>query len=280
MSATRSDRTPGRAKTTVKGRVAGASKPAGEGTFAPHTGETIFDDQSLRFRSLTLQPPELSTLGDAALIPRGFKIRVARRTGGRREAGILVERRYTGRGYTVPTAGTDPQLSTFLAYDDGQLVGTVGVRLDGDKGLSADELYRTEIDRLRLAGCRLCEFTRLAIDKAAASKPVLAGLFHTAYLYAAVIRGYTHAVIEVNPRHVLFYDKALNFQPIGPQRLNQRVNAPAVLLGLRFATIEEGLREYAGKTEKSAPARSLYPYGFPPDEEAGVLARLRKLVPA
>lgn len=243
-----------------------------------HTGETIFDDHSQRFRNLTLQPPEPATLDGAAEFAGGFKIRVAKLAGRRREAGVLVQHRYTGRGYTLPTGGPDPHLATFLAYDDGQLVGTVSVRLDSEKGLAADDLYHEEVERLRQATCRLCEFTRLAVDKAAASKPVLAGLFHTAYLYAAVIQGFTHAVIEVNPRHVTFYRRALDFQPIGPERMNRRVNAPAVLLGVRFATIEEGLRRYAGKRESGGGSRSLYPYGFPPDEAAGVLARLRNLV--
>lgn len=248
------------------------------GTPGEHTGETIFDDHSARFRNLSLQPPELWTLADAPERPSGFKIRVATLAGRRREAGILVERRYTGRGYSLPASGPDPNLATFLAYDEGNLVGTVSVRLDSERGLAADELYREEVDRLRQASCRICEFTRLAVDKTAASKPVLAGLFHTAYLYAAVIRGFTHAVIEVNPRHVIFYHKALDFEPIGPERMNYRVNAPAVLLGLRFATTEAAIRKYAGRADVKGRARSVYAYVFPPDEAAGVLARLRSLV--
>ena len=183
-------------------------------------GETVFADRPLRFRSLTVAEADLSVLEAPEGFHGGFKIRVAKLGGRRREAGKLVERRYTGRGYTIPTSSDDPQLSTFIAYDEGQLVGTVSVRLDSDKGLSADELYRNELDALRSAGCRVCEFTRLAVDKTAASKPVLAGLFHTAYLYASVIRGCTHAVIEVNPRHVVFYGRALRFDPIGEERMN------------------------------------------------------------
>ena len=154
----------------------------------------------------------------------------------------------------------------------------MSVRLDSDKGLSADELYRSEIDALRSGGARICEFTRLAVDKTAASKPVLAGLFHTAYLYASVIRGCTHAVIEVNPRHVAFYGRALRFDPIGEERMNTRVNAPAVLLCAPFATIAEGLAKYAGKPDAPGAGRSLFVYGFPPTDEPGVLKRLRELV--
>ena len=245
---------------------------------AENSGETVFGDRPLRFRTLTVPAADLSALEAPGGFHAGFKIRVAKLGGRRREAGKLVERRYAGRGYTIPVSSEDPQLSTFIAYDEGALVGTVSVRLDSEKGLSADDLYLKEIDALRAAGARICEFTRLAVDKNAASKPVLAGLFHTAYLYASVIRGFTHAVIEVNPRHVLFYGRALRFDPIGEERINRRVDAPAVLLCASFATIAEGIGKYAGKPDAPGAGRSLFVYGFPPEDEPGVLKRLRDLV--
>jgi hypothetical protein len=242
------------------------------------SGETVVDQRALRFRSLTLAEADLTALEAPTGFHNGFKIRVAKLSGRRREAGTLVEKRYSGRGYTIPHLSQDPQLSTFIAYDEGVLVGTVGVRLDSEKGLSADELYRAELDALRATGAKICEFTRLAVDKTAASKPVLAGLFHTAYLYSSVIRGFTHAVIEVNPRHVAFYGRALKFEPIGEERMNKRVHAPAVLLSTPFSTIADGLAKYAGKPDVPGAGRSLFVYGFPPSDEPGVLNRLRGLV--
>ena len=240
------------------------------------TGETVVDHRALRFHGLTLNTPDLQRLENAPDIQGGFKIRVARHAGGRRNAEVLVDRRYATRGYQTTPMRVDPRLSTFIAYDEGLLVGTVSVRLDSAKGLSADELYRDELDALRRKGARLCEFTRLAVDRTVASKPVLAGLFHVAYLYASVIREFTHAVIEVNPRHVEFYRKALGFEPIGEERMNKRVKAPAVLLCVPFATIAAGLQRHAGKHGQSGATRSLFPYGFPPAEEMGVLGRLRE----
>lgn len=242
------------------------------------TGETIYGDRPLRFQALTLSAAELEQLEDPAAFQGGFKIRIARRAGGRRHSGNLVEKRYASRGYATPVAAPDPHLFTFSAYDEGVLVGTVGVRTDSADGLSADRLYKQEIDSLRNSSCRVCEFTRLAVDKTVASKPVLAGLFHTAYLYAALLQGCTHAVIEVNPRHVTFYRKALGFVPIGVERLNERVNAPAILLAVPFQEIADGLRKYAGQPGAPGAGRSLFPYGFAKDEEAGVLNRLRQLV--
>ena len=247
---------------------------------AENSGETVFADRPLRFRSLTVAEADLSVLEAPEGFHGGFKIRVAKLGGRRREAGKLVERRYAGRGYTIPSQPQEPRLTTFIAYDEGQLVGTVSVRLDSENGLSADELYRNEIDALRSAGAHICEFTRLAVDKTAASKPVLAGLFHTAYLFASVIRGCTHGVIEVNPRHVAFYGRALRFDPIGEERMNRRVDAPAVLLCAPFATIAEGVSNHAGKPNAPGAGHSLFLYGFPPEDEPGVLKRLRELVAA
>jgi len=241
------------------------------------TGQTVFDDRPLRFKNLTLDQANVGEFDDAPDLSGAFKIRVGTQAGTRREAVSLVQRRYMRRGYQTPGRKHDPHLTTFIAFDEGQIVGTVGLRLDSAVGLSADDLYRPEIDILRAAGSRMCEFTRLAVDSTAASKPVLAGLFHTAYLYASVIHGYTDAVIEVNPRHVAYYERALNFAAIGPERLNASVNAPAVLLRVPFSTIADGLKKYAGKIAAHGARRSLFPYGFPPNEEVGVLRRLREL---
>lgn len=270
----------GTGKRKAHGR--GGAPDLGPDSLRDITGQTVYGDRPLRFRSLTLAEADIPVLEDPSSIEGAFKIRVARHTGAHRDAGALVDRQYAGRGYTVPNgAKPDPHVATFLAYDEGMIVGTVTVRLDSNQGLGADELYAKEIDVLRSMGNRMCEFTRLAVDRTAASKPVLAGLFHTAYLYASVIRGYTHAVIEVNPRHVSYYANALGFAAIGPQRMNTRVNAPAVLLYAPFASIAQGLALHAGrKAHGPGASRSLFVYGFPPQEEAGVLKRLRELVSA
>jgi hypothetical protein len=243
------------------------------------TGQTVFHDRPLRLRSLTLVEPDYPTLQNLATIEGGaFKIRVAKRTGTRRDARTLVREKYATRGYAAPFAAGKPRTFTFIAYDEGRVVGTVSVGVDSEEGLFADGLYRAEIDRLRAAGCRVCEFTRLAVDRSTASKRVLAGLFHTAYLFACKIRGYTQAVIEINPRHIGFYSRELGFEVIGPERLDARVNAPAVLLGVSFNAIAEGLTKRAGKHLPPGTKRSLFHYGFSPNEELGVLRRLSELV--
>ncbi len=256
----------------LRGHHAPAPRAGGDST-----GQTVFDDLPLRFRALTADSDlDYARLSDPAGPPGAFKIRLASQ-GTRRDAGKLVERRYAERGYQTGDPPPDPHLFTFLAYDEGQLAGTVAVRLDSAKGLSADQLYHEELAALRADGAQLCEFTRLAVDVKAASKPVLAGLFHTAYLFAARVRRYTHAVIEVNPRHVVFYKRALGFSPLGAERMNPRVQAPGVLLGVSFDDIAVGLAKYAGRGQGATGERSIFPYAFGPDEEPGILKRLKAL---
>ena len=261
--------------------VAEAARPGPPSTLRPPaevTGRTIYGDRPLRFRRLTIPDPDLPSITDPATFESAFKIRIAHLTQQPRDADVLVERRYGGRGYQIPVVKRDPTLMTFLAYDEGQIVGTVSVRLDSpDKGLACDDLYREQVDALRAQGHRLTECTRLAVDTAIASKPVLASLFHTAYLYASVVRNYTYNVIEVNPRHASFYARALRFEPIGPVRMNRRVNAPAILLGVSFEALGEAIARYAGSSDADGGG-TLLRFFFPPDEREGVLNRLRALV--
>lgn len=235
---------------------------------------TLFEGRKLRLRHLSVERLE-DLRADPGLLPGAFRIRIARSRDSREHAGSLVKRRYASRGYQVSKGSLDPNLFTFVAYDHGDLVGTVSLRLDSPDGLAADGLYKAEIDPLRHPNCLICEFTRLAIDVNAGSKTVLASLFHTAYLFAHRVRGCGSAVIEVNPRHVVFYERALGFKVIGPARVSPRINAPAVLLCVSFQTIADGVARYGGKPELAGTTRLLFPYGFSAKDEHGILERLR-----
>jgi hypothetical protein len=85
-------------------------------------------------------------------------------------------------------------------------------------------------------------------------------------------------VIEVNPRHVRYYQRMLGFQIMGPQRMNRRVLAPAVLLCLDFNHTRTQIARFGGQPEAASIERSLYPLSFSEAEEAGILARLPRPV--
>jgi hypothetical protein len=188
----------------------------------------------------------------------------------------LIARRYSSRGFHVPRTAADPNLFTFAAYDGGQLVGTVSMRFDSPAGLVAEQLYPQEVAGLRSRGLLLCEFTRLALDEQAMSKDVLGSLFHSCYLYAHVVRELTHAVIEVNPRHVAFYRRVLHFKVAGEERHNQRVDAPAVLLVLDFSVIARELESFFSNPDWRSQTKSFFAHWFSPEDAAGIVGRLRR----
>jgi len=238
-------------------------------------GLAIYGDIAHELEGVTFAPldPSVADPGREDV----FRVRLARPRTIQQDASQLVQRRYEWRGYQTRPAMHDPNLYTFAAYNAGALVGTMGVRLDSGDGLPADDLYQAEIDQLRASGHRLTEFTRLAVDEAAVSMEVLAALFHTAVLYAHRVRGCSHVVIEVNPRHVAFYRRVLFFKRVGEERHLDRVGAPAVLLELDFAVLDRAIDEFFARPNWRERSKSFFVHWFSPHDAPGVLARLQRL---
>ncbi|HPO18667.1 MAG TPA: hypothetical protein PLO07_05685 [Rubrivivax sp.] len=207
---------------------------------------------------------------------RLFNIRAAQTTRERRSASSLLSRMYATRGYEgAHLADEECELAkTFLASDHDSAIGTLTIGLDSSSGLKLEPLFPDEVDRFRDAGHRICEFTKLAMDRRARSPRLLASMFHVAYIYAHRVKNLTHLLIEVNPRHVRYYETMLGFKLVAAARHNPRVNAPAVLLALDLCHAEEQIRRFGGKPELSAVERSAYPHFFSSKDEAGIIGRL------
>ena len=181
---------------------------------------------------------------------------------------------YSWRGYAVELDGGEAAgRITLLAERQGAVVGTMGLCLDGPAGLPADAHFREQLDTLRSQDRLLCEPSRLAID-AGLSKRVFASMIHVSYLYAHVLNGFSDYIIEVNPRHVAFYQRMLGFERVGPVRPCSRVGAPAVLLRLPLRHMREQIALCGGRRELQTDERSFYPFFFSPAEEAAIAARL------
>lgn len=207
---------------------------------------------------------------------RVFRIRSADSYVHRSAANELLQERYAWRGYhavSLPSDQTSNRI-TLTAVEHEETIGTITVALDDEDGLGAENAFPHEVAALRADGLRICEFTKLAVDPILGSQRVLAALFHVAYIVAHRIRGYDALVMEVNPRHVRFYQRMLGARVIGEQRLNRSVNAPAVLLSIDFDYIREQIETFGGKSDSSGDERSLYPHAFSPREEDGIINRL------
>jgi hypothetical protein len=226
-------------------------------------------------RSLCVE--ENDTLqAQAAPVQDLFKIRLADSHGHQDAAGLLVKRRYAWRGYNVGTTnGIHPNRITLSAWNRDEVIATIAVGLDSVAGLFVDKLYSAEVNAIRGHDRKVCEFTKLAIEASVRSKPMLAALFHIAYIHARRINRCTDLVVEVNPRHVSFYERMLGFSACGSERLDPRVGAPAVLLRLDLSYAEQQIAEMGGRVALAASRRSLYPYFFASGEESAIGRRLR-----
>lgn len=244
-----------------------------------------------RTRTPTI-PPTAAAADPASSIPGGsqlFNVRLAISAERQADAGVLLRRMYAWRGYAVEAgARREDNKVTLYAETGGELVGTMSLCLDRHGLLPADEHFGDRLDILRREGRRLCEPSRLAIDKGM-SKRVFASLIHISYLYAHKLHGFTDYVIEVNPRHVAFYRHMLGFTEFGAERECIRVGAPAVLLRLPLDHMGEQIAKWAGRIEEGSIGqgsaggrgeRSFYPYFFPVREEPGITARLAALCEA
>lgn len=228
-------------------------------------------------RPLSLEHPEQADAQSISLDQQQFKIRLANSEGRRESASLLIKKMYAWRGYdTAGAMGYTPNRITLMADLEGRVIGTLTIGIDSPCGLLVDTLYKDEIDRLRQDQRLVCEFTKLAVDQEIKSKRVLASLFHLAYIYAHLIHGATDTVIEVNPRHAVFYKRMLGFEQLGEERMCPRVSAPAVLLRLAFDHPKREIAQYGGAMRELPGVRSLYPFFFGPADEQGITARLKR----
>ena len=104
------------------------------------------------------------------------------------------------------------------------------------------------------------------------AKEVLGALLHLVYIHGRLIHGVTDVVIEVHPRHAGFYQRMIGFSYIGEERICPRVNAPAVLLHLELAHMDEQIALYGGTGDPGV--RTLYPYFLSPEEQDRILLSL------
>lgn len=148
----------------------------------------------------------------------------------------LVRRRYAWRGYDLcsasGTANRDPAPRlTLIAQNESELLGTLTVRPGAGHHLLAEQTFGSEIAAMRARDRRVGEVVKLALEHGAGYK-ALEVLIRSAYAVTRFMHGLTDVVIEVNPRHVRFYEKALGFVVGATERFCERVRAPAVLMVL------------------------------------------------
>ena len=144
----------------------------------------------------------------------------------------LVRRRYAWRGYSLSwdERAIMAPIVTLLAQSGEEVIGTLSVRPGGSQALLAEDAYGAEIESLRGEGRRVGELIRLAIEEGTDWRGALKALVQSAYVVTRFMHALTDVVIEVNPRHVRFYERVFGFVSAAAERFCDRVGAPSVLM--------------------------------------------------
>ena len=202
-------------------------------------------------------------------------IRLADCDGHRSRANMLLNRMYSWRGYgSGHKLPITPNCVTFTASSGENVIGTLTLTVDSAAGLAADRTFASEIEDFRRApGAKLCELTKFAFDTSSPARPRLAALFHIIFIYGSMHYDCTDLFIEVNPRHIRFYEVMLGFRPVGAPQVNTDVDAPAQLMWLNVGDIRRQIDNHVG----NGSSRSLYAHFFSAKEEAGIYGRLAGL---
>lgn len=156
------------------------------------------------------------------------------------------------------------------------IVGTVTLVFENSTQLPAEKIYENELNFLRKNNYKITEISRLVIDpKFRNSKEILVQLFNYLYIYTYIVKAYNCLIIEVNPRHIKYYELLLNFKRIGSKKPCPNVlNAPAILMCSDLKREIETLRLH--HDSQLINNRSLYSYFLKPDQEELVAAYLKK----
>lgn len=202
-----------------------------------------------------------------------FTIRVANCKDDLLAAEQIINRLYGWRGYgTEHTLTQHESRTTFVASQGGETLGTITLNVDSPSGLAVDACFPDELETLRRGGASVCELTKFAFDPSAQSKPLLAVLFHAIFTYGTHHYSCTDLLIEVNPRHVRFYEAALGFRRLGALKTNTAVNAPSQLMQLPVNEIEQNIERFAG--EEAASGHSLYRHFLGREDARTLQARI------
>jgi ribosomal protein S18 acetylase RimI-like enzyme len=157
-----------------------------------------------------------------------------------RQAYRLVHDVFLGSGFIDPDPSgmrlriyeTTAETATFIAKEGSRVVAVLSVVEDtGDLGLPSDCVFKPELDALRDAGRRLCEFTNQAVAEDYRKSAIPTELMRCATAFS-LTKGFDEAIAAVSPSHGGFYD-LLGFRHIGSQRsYSETIDDPVVAVSM------------------------------------------------
>jgi hypothetical protein len=126
-----------------------------------------------------------------------------------------------------------PDTATFIAKSAGRVIGVMSVVPDSsDLGLPSDRVFGAELGRLRQAGRKVVEITNLAVAPDFRRTSVFLELSRAVTAHV-VEHGFDDGFVAVSPKHVLYFEQILRFEPWGSLR-SYRTDAHDPVEGLRL----------------------------------------------
>jgi hypothetical protein len=140
----------------------------------------------------------------------------------------LVQQNYEAHGYAAPGSGTYrftahhalPKTAVLIARENDRILATMSLYLDSAAlRLPSDAIFGAELDQLRRGGRRLSEGGNLADDGLRQREflPVFVALSRLAWQYG-ISQGVDTVVITAQPKHGVFYRRAMGYLPLGAPR--------------------------------------------------------------
>ena len=218
-----------------------------------------------------------------------FTIKVANTLEEREAVFNLGYRVYLEKGYVKENTNqwlvldydAKPETLILMVKDkNNNIAGSVTLVFKNKSSLPAEKIYKEEINLLAVNGKKLVEISRLVIDpNYRNSKEIILLLFNYLSIYAHHIKSYDSLMIQVNPRHVGYYEKLLNFQEIGQEKMCPSVqNAPAILMELPLAKYQSEVKRFSNNPSQNKKERLLYASFLKADQESLVAYYLEKQV--
>ncbi|MFZ5831617.1 MAG: N-acyl amino acid synthase FeeM domain-containing protein [Planctomycetota bacterium] len=162
-----------------------------------------------------------------------------------------------------------PTSEVFIAVYESDIVFTMTLITDGDAGLPMEYVYPDEVQSRRDRGLRLAEVSCLA-DRRTQFRgffPVFLRLSRIMVQYG-LRQGVDELLVAVHPKHARFYQRCMEFRPIGEERSYPTVcNNPAIALSLDFHRVErERPPQYNTFFGNPLPPEVLEPQPISPEE--------------
>lgn len=154
---------------------------------------------------------------------------------------------------------------------ENQRAASVTLVNDGLGGFSSEDTFPEEIASMRAKHHgRIGELSAFEISRDNKSRRAIGALFHVLYLYARQARQMTCIFVRTDTVRVPFYEQMLGFKKLA-------VQGDVVLLAIELNLMKLQIRTWGGQhkepTAEKAPYK-LYPFFFPPQDEAGLLFRV------